>query len=309
MLSMTGYGKASACRGDISLEVELRTVNNRFLDIYIRSDDSMRFLDSTLRGAIQKKLGRGHVDLYLSNKSQSGQGSLRINRPALIGLLKDYGELFGLNNIGLKKVNEDGNLNYAYLIQESLLRPEQLLLIPGIVESIKDDYDQNLIEEVALEALEKALDSCISLRKTEGERLKNNISDKLEKLIKLHKDIEDREPFLVKEERERLEERLSSLMPKGMDVDRGILENELAIYAQKAAIDEELVRLMSHFKTFKIEIEKEKPVGKTLDFIIQEMNREVNTISSKSNDDCIRALTIKAKTIIEEIREQIQNVE
>lgn len=300
MLSMTGYGKSSLSKEDIKIEIEIKTVNNRYLDIFIRSDDSLRFLDSSIREKIQTKLGRGRVDVYINLRSEKGRRTLQINRPAFKDIIAQLTELLGFEN---------DEAEYMQYLKNGLLRPDQILLIPGIIETGPVEEDQEVLKEITDQALDQALDDCIEMREAEGQRLKENIKGKLTILKDLQGQLENKKDFLVIEEKKKLEERVRTLLPEDIEPDKGIIENELVIFAQKAAIDEELVRLKSHFMEFEKNLEADKPVGKTMDFIVQEMNREVNTIASKSNDQEIRSITIKAKTVIEEIRQQIQNVE
>ncbi len=300
MLSMTGYGKASLSKEDIRIEIEIKTVNNRYLDIYVRSDDSLRFMDASVREKIQKRLGRGRVDLYINVRSEKGRRTLQINRAAFKDIMGQLTELLGFEN------NE---AEYTQYLKNGLLRPDQILLIPGVIDNTPVEEDQDLLNELTMGALEQALDDCIKMREAEGRRLKQNLKEKLQALSGLQKDLESKKDFIVTEEKKRLEERIEALLPDNVSLNENILENELVLFAQKAAIDEELVRLKSHFREFEKNLEAEGPVGKTMDFIVQEMNREVNTIASKSNDQEIRSITIKAKTVIEEIRQQIQNVE
>ncbi len=300
MLSMTGYGKSSLSNEYIKIEIEIKTVNNRYLDIYIRSDDSLRFLDSSIREKIQDRLSRGRVDVYINVRSEKGRRALKINKTAFKDIMSQLTDLLGFENI---------EAEYTQYIKNGLLSPDRILLIPGVIDNTPVEEDQDLLKELTMGALDLAVDACIGMRKAEGLRLKDNIKEKLKTLMDLQKDLEKKKDLIVADEKKRLEDRVKSLLPDGISLNENILENELVIFAQKSAIDEELVRLKSHFTEFEKNLDATGPVGKTMDFIVQEMNREVNTIASKSNDQEIRSITIKAKTVIEEIRQQIQNVE
>lgn len=294
MLSMTGYGKSAMSEGDLRLEGEISTVNNRFLDLYIHLPDSLRFLEPLIRKEVQEKIGRGRVNLTLNALSQTLEPSYQVNKEALYQMAKDL---------------EDFTEEYISAEGGPMLRLDELVKLPGVLIPRLPSIDEKAWEALALPLLDEILDQVRTLRAKEGERLEKNLLEKLETLDQLVLTIEKRAPDLVTEEKVRLDERIRDLLPQDVSMDTGRLENELAIFAQKVAIDEEIVRLKSHVKSFRESTNKEGPVGKTLDFIVQEMNREVNTIASKSTDEAVRSWAIQAKTLIEEIREQIQNIE
>lgn len=294
MLSMTGYGKAAQSLGNLRLEGEISTVNNRFLDLYIHLPDPLRFLDPLLRKEVEGRIHRGRVNLTLTDLSQTLDAGYRVNQEALFQVAKDL---------------EDFTEEYLSSEGGPMLRLDELVKLPGIMVPCPPAIDEESWEALAMEVVDRALDRVEDLRAREGERLQSNLLEKLDKLEGLVNRIEERAPDLVQEEKDRLNKRVEDLLSEKTVLDQGRLENEIAIFAQKAAIDEEIVRLRSHIKSFHDTVNKEGPVGKTLDFIVQEMNREVNTIGSKSNDEAIRSWTIQGKTTIEEIREQIQNIE
>lgn len=294
MHSMTGYGKAALSQGSLRLEGEISTVNNRFLDLYIHLPDPLRFLEPVLRKEVEGRIHRGRVNVTLTDLSQSLEAEYQVNKDALFQIAKD------LEDFTEEFISSQGG---------PMLRLDELVKLPGVMVPTLPTIDEETWQTLAMSVVDRALDQVEDLREGEGERLKENLLEKLNSLSDLVSQIDERAPKLVLEEKDRLNKRVEELLSANTPLDEGRLENELAIFAQKAAIDEEIVRLKSHIKSFDETLHKDGPVGKTLDFIIQEMNREVNTIGSKSNDESIRSWTIQGKTRIEEIREQIQNVE
>ncbi|WP_053943269.1 YicC/YloC family endoribonuclease [Kallipyga gabonensis] len=294
MHSMTGYGKAALSQGSLRLEGEISTVNNRFLDLYIHLPDPLRFLEPVLRKEVEGRIHRGRVNVTLTDLSQSLEAEYQVNKDALFQIAKD------LEDFTEEFISSQGG---------PMLRLDELVKLPGVMVPTLPTIDEETWQTLAMSVVDRALDQVEDLREGEGERLKENLLEKLNSLSDLVSQIDERAPKLVLEEKDRLNKRVEELLSANAPLDEGRLENELAIFVQKAAIDEEIVRLKSHIKSFNETLHKHGPVGKTLDFIIQEMNREVNTIGSKSNDESIRSWTIQGKTKIEEIREQIQNVE
>lgn len=297
MNSMTGYGKASGSDGKRRYELEIRTVNHRFLDLHIRVPDTLIFLESQIRKQVEQTFNRGRVDIYLKDLSDKDENSIKLEKGALKGLLHQVQEFV------------EENAKESVPIKPFAPPLELLLLIPGMIDRKDPDVDQEQAKTLINPILLNALRDCQAFREEEGERLKANLQEKLSKLQAVHEKIRQREPDLLREERDRMEERIKEIIEDPEILDPARLENEMAIYASKLAIDEELVRLESHFAAMEKAMEEKKPMGKTLDFMVQEMNREMNTIGSKSNDIEIRSLVIEAKTLIEEIRQQVQNVE
>ena len=297
MYSMTGYGKASGSDGIRRYELEVRTVNHRYLDLNIRLPDSLIFLEGQIRRKAEEALNRGRVDIYLKDLSDKDENSIKLEKGALKGLLQQLGDFI------------EENAKEGIPLKPFAPSLELLLLVPGMIDQRDTDIDQEKAQALIDQVLTKALEECQISRWEEGQRLSKNLEEKLSKLKAVHGKISQREPDLLREERERMDQRVQEILQDRTPIDPARLENEMAIYASKAAIDEELVRLQSHFTALEKAMNEDKPMGKTMDFIVQEMNREVNTIGSKSNDGPIRSLVIEAKTIIEQIRQQVQNVE
>lgn len=297
MNSMTGYGKASASDGKRHYELEIRTVNHRYLDIHINMPSALNFLENRIRKETEKVLARGRVNIYLKDLSDKEDSTITIEKAALKALLSQIADFS-------QEAREEG-------IPLNPVSPsiDKLLLLPGMTTSRDPEVDTEKAQALLTEVLRKALDQVNQMREAEGLRLRKNLEGKLKQLEEIREKISLREPDLIKEEKERMQERIKDLLQDPSILDEGRLENELAIYASKVAVDEELVRLKSHIVSMEKTMDSEKPIGKTLDFIAQEMNREMNTIGSKSNDEQIRSLVIMGKTNIEEIREQVQNVE
>ncbi len=291
MHSMTGYGRACVEQDGRQLTIELKSVNHRFLDLSFRMPRSFGFLEDDARRMISARLARGHVDLFATYRN----------------LREDS-----------KQVTVDGALLSAYMdaldrIQEQTALDDNRTLM-GISQMhdvllvSEAEEDQDALRSLMVEALTKALDQMEAMRLREGESLKEDILMRIDRLEQMTQEIEERYPATVEEYRERLRTRIEEML-NGTTVDEQRLLQEVAVMADRSAIAEETVRLHSHFAQTREMAEAKEQVGRKLDFLVQELNREVNTISSKSQDVPITRLVISAKAEIEKIREQVQNVE
>ncbi len=291
MHSMTGYGRMSVERDGRQLTVELKSVNHRFLDLSFRMPRSFNFLEDSARKLIGEYLSRGHVDLFATYRN-TREDSRRVEADQ--ALLAAY--MTALDNIAeTTGLADDRTLSLA-------------TRLPDVLTVAEAEEDQDALRELMREALTGALEQMQAMRAKEGEALKSDISSRIDTLEKMTGEIEARYPETVAEYQQKLKARVEELLG-GAAMDEQRLMQEVAVMADRSAIAEETVRLHSHFAQVRGFMEAGEPVGRKLDFIVQELNREVNTISSKSQDVPITRLVVEAKAEIEKIREQVQNVE
>lgn len=291
MLSMTGYGKGEYAEGGLELTCEIKTVNNRYLDVSIKAPRIFAAYEDVIRNTIRKKLTRGHADVFISFKDKRERPtSLTVDIPlasSYVAAAKALKEAF-------PDLTDDVTLS-------SVLRYPDVL---------KQEDSQSLDEEMtnALDvALNAALDKLNEMRLVEGEKLKADMLSRVDTIEGIVGEITQRAPLIAKEYREKLTARVKEYLD-GVNADEGRLLTEVAVFTDKSNIDEELTRLRSHIEQFR-EIAKEGIVGRKLDFLVQEFNREANTTCSKSNDVMITRAGLNLKNEIEKIREQVQNLE
>ena len=288
---MTGFGRATAIKDGREMTIELKSVNHRYLDLGFRMPRHIGFIEDTLRTALSKRLSRGHVDVYV-NYRNTRQDARKVDIDQT--LLSEYISAALSANEKLQLRND--------ITLSSALR------LPDVTNITEAEEDRDAVCELALTAVEMAADELISMRSQEGARLYNDLSMRADTVLSLTEEIALRAPVVVEEYRVKLGERVEKLLEK-TEVDRARLATEVALFADKASIDEEIVRLRSHVVQMHRELESTEPAGRKLDFIVQEMNREFNTIGSKANDSAITERVILGKAEIEKLREQIQNIE
>ncbi|MCI6190206.1 MAG: YicC family protein [Clostridium sp.] len=290
--SMTSFGRAQGEEGKGYLfSIEMKSVNNRYLDLNIRMPKFMILLEEEIRKIINTRLNRGKVDVFINYKSYEKASAMpKLNLEVAKGYYNCLNEL-------QKEFNIENDITVSKLANF----PEVLTL-----EEKEENLDEVLKEIKPL--IEVSLDKMLEMRIREGEKLKEDILVKLNDIEEKVKTIEGFAEDLPKTYKQRLEERLSELT-KGLNVDEERIAVEVAIFADKVAIDEEVIRLKSHIGQMRKTLNLEEPVGRKLDFIVQEMNRETNTIGSKANDINITNIVIDIKNLIEKIREQVQNIE
>lgn len=290
MQSMTGYGKAEYNKDGILLTVEIRTVNNRFLDIVPKYPKLFLKYDDLIRKTISSYVSRGRLELFITLKDLREVGkSYTLDS----GLANGYYEAY----LSLK--NEFPDL-------EDDLKLSTLLRIPDVL-TPSGEQDDTVYEEILVDTLKAALVSLNEMRNVEGEKLKADLTKRLSVIEDLLLKIKERAPLIQKVYAEKLRERISDYL-NDVKYDEARFLQEVALFADKSNIDEEITRLYSHVSQFKSIIKNEN-AGRKLDFLIQEFNREANTICSKSNDVEITDCALKLKCEIEKIREQIQNIE
>ena len=289
--SMTGYGRARELFEQREITVELRSVNHKFFEFSSKLPRQLAFLEDRLKSLLAKSIARGKVEVYVSVQPQ-GQSdlSVRVNTPLAAGYISALREANG--ELGIK---DDLSLS-------------MLLRIPDIFTLTKLESDESLLTEQVIKVAQKALEGFIEMRRSEGGRLAADMREKLEHISETAALIEKRSPEVVGEYRQRLYQRLSELLgDRGIDDSRVL--TEAAIFADKTAVDEELVRLKSHIEAFGELLDSDSPIGKRLDFFVQEMNQEVNTTGSKCSDLEITRNVVELKATIEKLREQLQNIE
>jgi uncharacterized protein (TIGR00255 family) len=290
--SMTGYGRYEVAVGDIKLIVEMKSVNHRFLEISVRLPRDLLLFEDKIKKIIQEKVSRGRVDVYITVSSDT--------------LVK-------------KKLHIDLDLVKAYLASFQALREEvgifgnvevkDLLGIPDLFQVEEEETDINLFRQVMNEGVLQATHQFLIMREAEGEALAIDLKMRILLIEKITQNLIEYAPLIKEHYRSRIENRVREFLENRVEIDEGKILNEVAIFAEKSNIDEELTRLISHCQQFLIILDKDEPVGRKLDFLIQEMNREVNTIGSKANDIRISQQAVELKSELEKIKEQVQNIE
>lgn len=288
---MTGFGHAVVSKDGRELSIELKSVNHRFLDLALRMPRSLAFLEDTARNTLGTMLARGHVDIFANYRNtRNDSKKVEINMPMLSAYMtaaRQAAEELGIEN--------DLTLSRA-------------LRLTDIVSVTEADDDRPALAELMKDALTHAANELIAMRMREGERLSSDMKTRLGVIADIREKISERAPLVVEEQRKKLNERIESLLSE-TEIDRARLATEIALFADKVSIDEELVRLSSHIAAAGELLENNGSVGRKLDFIVQEMNREFNTIGSKANDKTIASLVIDGKAELEKMREQVQNFE
>lgn len=289
MYSMTGYGKGIAERDQRKITIEIKTVNHRFSDFTFKLPRNFQFVEGTLRSLLNAKIKRGHADVYLTYEDSRVVSTVALN----VALAEGY-----------KKIGTD--LEELGFVNN--LSAESLIRIPEMVKTTALEEDEELLTLLVKEATEKALDSLLQMRSNEGARLVSDIKLKLNDIAIAVEEIAKRAPEVSTEYREKLTERVKEALDS-TEIDEGRIALEVAVFIDRANIDEEITRLRGHLAHYQDIFNEGGAVGKKLDFLTQETNRETNTIGSKCNDMYITKRVLFLKNQIEMIREQIQNLE
>ena len=288
--SMTGYGKSSLSINSREYQVEIKTVNHKYIDTNIRIPRVISYLEEEVRKTIASKIKRGKVDISINFENYSKEGNdIRINTE----LAKMY-----IHN--LKKLAEEENLSADIQVTDITKMPDVLI--------IKNDLDENIIKEEIKQVLNDAIEQVLVMREKEGIKISEDILNKISQIEDKVEEIFGLSTGLIEEYVVKLEARVKELL-KTEEVDKSRLMQEIVIYADKCSVEEEITRMRSHIVQLRELIKTNEPTGKKMDFIIQEMNRETNTIGSKANNLEITNRVVAIKTILEDIREQIQNIE
>lgn len=290
MKSMTGFGKGVAEGYDRKITVELRSVNHRFLDLSSKFPRMLVCCEDVVRKEISSYLTRGHVDIFVTYED---------NRQGKSVIKPDFLAAERYREIAKELVNRG-------FIDD--LTVTSVMKLPEVLDLQAEPDDENVIIELAKEATRLACEKLVAMRETEGAILKKDFLDKIAGLEKLTEEIKERAPIVHKEYAAKLRARIEESLAD-VAIDESRLLNEVAFFVDKSNIDEELTRLSGHLQHARSIMEEKGPVGKKLDFLVQEMNREVNTTGSKSNDLYITERVLLAKNEVEKIREQVQNIE
>ena len=289
--SMTGYGGAKGSAEGLSVSIELKSVNNRYLDVSVKLPRTMLFAEEPIKAAVGRHISRGKVDVFVTvDQSASDDMEVRVNEPLLKGYIEALSaaaEKFGLQND---------------MTVMSLCR------LPDVLSTDRREIDSSALMTGITEILERALTEYDAMRLREGEKLRDDVLARLETISRLTGVVEENAPKTVAEYRARLEQKLQEVLATA-NIDESRVLTEAAIFADKVAVDEETVRLRSHIRQYRDILEKNEPVGRKLDFLTQELNRETNTIGSKAQELAITRMVVDMKAEIEKIREQIQNIE
>ncbi len=289
---MTGYGKGEASSSGFRIKVELKSVNNRYLDITVKLPRYLIYLEESIKKLIKEKLGRGKVDVFINLDFESISSlEVKVDIP-----------------LAMNFKNALSDLKDQLQIEDSI-RLSNILSIPDVIRTEKRDLDEASVWQTLRSAIDSALSQIVVMRESEGQQLKLDMLEKLGKIEEITSEVKIRSPLVVEEYRRKLNERIAALLEEPAIIDQDRLAMEVAIYADKSSIDEELTRMNSHIAQFRSIIEEDGAVGRKLDFLIQEFNREVNTIGSKSSDSIIVNKVVDLKSEIEKIREQVQNIE
>lgn len=289
--SMTGYGRGEAVLHDRTITVELRAVNNRYLDCSVKIPRLYVFAEETIKAQVQKSVGRGKVDVFISiDSAAADKVAVTLNRPVADGYytaLTQMRDAYGLRDD----------------ISVSLLSR-----FPDVFLVEKEQGDADVIAQDIVQVLEQALGDFNAMREREGQKLAEDVRVKAANIAALVSKVEERSPETVAEYREKLRQRMEEVL-ENTQIDESRILTEAAIFADKVAVDEETVRLRSHLTQLEEMLTKGGAIGRKLDFLIQEFNREANTIGSKCSDVALSRVVVDIKGEIEKIREQVQNIE
>lgn len=289
--SMTGFGRAEITTEEYKVSVEIKSVNHRYLDLSVKLPGRIAYTENNIRNTAKEKIIRGKTDIYIVYEETKDKNIKVTYNPDIAKMYMD----------ALNEMSKDFNL-------ESDIRLSTLSRYPEVLEIREENPDEDLVWERIKKPLNDALDKFIESRTVEGKRLADDLISKCDALASYVDTIEERSPQIINEYKERLTKKVEELFDQ-KPIDEARIATEVTIYADKICVDEEIVRLKSHISQMKDMLKTGNEVGRKLDFITQEMNRESNTILSKSTDVEVCNIGIEMKTLVEKIREQIQNLE
>ena len=288
--SMTGFGRCNLVKDLREYQVEIKSVNHKYNDVNIKLPRSISYLEEDIRKVVLSKIKRGKIEVYISFDNYSDEGkNIRIN--------KEIAKIY-INN--LKELADEENISSNIEVTDISKFPDVL--------TIKNNENEEKIKEEVISVVNEAVEKLINMRKLEGEKIANDLLERINKIEVTSKEISELSTGLIDEYIVKLENRIKEIL-KTEEIDKSRLMQEVVIYADKCSIEEELTRLSSHIYQFKNLLNSDEAIGKKIDFLIQEMNRETNTIGSKSANLEITNRVIDIKTQLEDIREQIQNIE
>jgi uncharacterized protein (TIGR00255 family) len=287
---MTGYGKSTLNKNDRNYIIEIKSVNHRYLDINIKIPRTISYLEEEIKKEISKTIKRGKVDVFITFENNSDKGrNIQINT-----------EIAKLYINELRKLAKQENLLDNIEVTEISKLPDVL--------TIKNDSDDEEIKKEVLQTTQETVRKLMDMKDAEGEKILQDLLQRIKNIEATTLEISKLSTGLIEEYVVKLESRIKELLDT-KDIDKSRIAQEVVIYADKCSVEEEITRLKSHIEQFRRFVKSNEPVGKKLDFLIQEMNRETNTIGSKANNLEITNKVIELKTELENIREQIQNIE
>ena len=292
MKSMTGYGRSTVVGDDFSVSVDLKTVNNRFLDVHLRLSSEIASLESLVKKRVNTRLSRGRVDLAVTFE-RTTQVQYELNRPLIAGYVNALREI-------QKEFKLPGEPDINIVAR-----------LPGALQPARDGLDDKMISGVE-RAVDQALDELEKMRAQEGAALRAEMRERLDRIESLVPIIEAAAVNLIEVYRARLHKKISELVNRGgqtLEIDPGRLAQEVAYLADRSDVSEEMARLRSHVSQFREALDSTADTGKMLDFLLQELNREANTTLSKSTDLVLKEAALAIKAEVEKLREQVQNVE
>ncbi len=301
--SMTGYGRAQKILNGRDILVEIRSVNHRYYEYSSRIPRTYNYIDEKLKALLKTGISRGKVEINVTiSNIESRDTEIKLNKglaEEYLKVLKDFGDEMNEKYVDYDKFND-------YV--EDDLTLSKLIKLPDIFTVQKTPDDEEQVWDDVKEVAEEALAKFVSMRETEGDKLRSDVLEKSEMILGMVGEVEKISPQTVENYRNKLYQKLSEIL-EGKDIDEQRIITEAAVFAEKIAVDEETVRLRSHISQLSDMLDSVDPIGRKLDFIVQEMNREVNTIGSKAQDLNITKIVVDMKAEIEKIREQIQNIE
>ncbi|MBO5618135.1 MAG: YicC family protein [Pseudobutyrivibrio sp.] len=288
---MTGYGKGFAENENARVTIEMKSVNHRYLDLNIKLPKKLNFLESLIRNKISESIFRGKVDVYITLNEHS-----------------DACYKVSVNDIIAKEYYDSISAMAEKLGIDNDLKASNVVRLPDVIELEETDSDEDELKALVLSALSDCINQFVEARIAEGARLEADLVAKMDEMLVLVDKLEKRSPIIIEEYKTRLTTKIHELLEDN-HIDESRIAQEVTMYADKVCIDEEMVRLKSHVAETRSVFNLDKEVGRKLDFLAQELNREANTILSKSTDVEIADIGITLKTLIEKVREQIQNIE
>jgi uncharacterized protein (TIGR00255 family) len=287
---MTGYGRGEATNGDVTVVVEMKSVNNRYRDVNLRVPREYMVLEPRITKELQDRLQRGRLDVFV-RRSAAESGQAVESNP---GLAHRY--LRAMTDVAVRLSREPSEIPLSTVLSQ-----------PGVLTTVEAEADALVEWEIVSAALNAALDDLVQMRAVEGEALRRDLVRHFDEMQRLWAEVQSHADGITERLRQRLTERIVRLI--GDQVDPNRLAQEAAILADKADVSEELARLASHFKQFTDAMRSAEPVGRKLDFLLQELNREINTIGSKAAEHPISGRVVEMKSVLERLREQVANVE
>ena len=290
--SMTGYGRSQQQISGWDITVEIKSVNHRYFEFSCRAPRSCSYMEDRLKGLVQSRISRGKVDLYLqlANASGNSDAVVKVN----VDLAKSY-------MASLRTLSEESGLPYDISLST-------LAKFPDVLTSERAEIDEDALWQAVSQVAGEALDKFVQMREAEGQRLRADILFRISNIVALVDTVEKQSPQTVEAYRSKLYQKLTTLLAD-RNIEEARILTEAAIFADRVAVDEETVRIKSHLAQFGDILAQPEAVGRKLDFLTQELNREANTIGSKAQDAKVAAVVIELKSELEKIREQIQNIE